>query len=310
MFLVLTASKDTYITNKIIANQYRATDANVGLAATMDLFKLYDESSYVSGTTRYTSDVVELSRGLIKFEYDTVTQYLSSTLDIDHPSFKCHLKMYDIMGGQATPSNFKLTLFPLSRSFDEGIGRDIGSYSDIDAANFVTSSFANSATNLWYVSGANASGSLDGANWGSDAQVDIIERGTFNPGIGEEILFVEQQFVNGSENLSMDITKLVSASLAGQLANHGFRLSFTSSQETDEKTRFVKRFATRHVSNYSLRPRIEISWNDSIHDAHKSFYFDMTGSLFLQNYHRGQGANIFSGTINDYGLVTLSELEW
>ncbi len=49
MFYILTASADTYITNKIINNNYRATDANVGMAATLDLFKLYDESTFTSG---------------------------------------------------------------------------------------------------------------------------------------------------------------------------------------------------------------------------------------------------------------------
>ena len=44
MYLILTASSDTYITNKIIDNDYRAIDANVGRAGTIDIFKLYDES--------------------------------------------------------------------------------------------------------------------------------------------------------------------------------------------------------------------------------------------------------------------------
>ena len=48
MYRILTASKDTYITNKIINNDFRATDANVGRAGTLDLFKLFDESD-ISG---------------------------------------------------------------------------------------------------------------------------------------------------------------------------------------------------------------------------------------------------------------------
>ena len=41
---ILTASKDTYITNKIINNSFRATDSNAGSAGTLDLFKLYNEN--------------------------------------------------------------------------------------------------------------------------------------------------------------------------------------------------------------------------------------------------------------------------
>ena len=42
-------------------------------------------------------------------------------------------------------------------------------------------------------------------------------------------------------------------------------------------------------------PRIEVSWDDTIQDNHKNFYFDLSGSLFLQNYHRGHQADILSG---------------
>ena len=41
MYRILTASADTYITNKIIDNSFRAKDANVGQAGTLDLFKLF-----------------------------------------------------------------------------------------------------------------------------------------------------------------------------------------------------------------------------------------------------------------------------
>ena len=46
MYLVFTASKDTYITNKILSPTSRATDANLGGATTIDLFKLFDESIF------------------------------------------------------------------------------------------------------------------------------------------------------------------------------------------------------------------------------------------------------------------------
>ena len=57
MYKIFTASKDTYITNKILRNTSRATDANLGAASTLDLFKLYDES-VISGETT----PIELSR--------------------------------------------------------------------------------------------------------------------------------------------------------------------------------------------------------------------------------------------------------
>jgi len=303
MFLILSASKDTYITNKIIDNVYRVTDTNIGVASTLDLFKLWDESSFIDGGTRVTSNVQELSRLLVKFDYDRLDALLSSTLDVNHPSFKCTLKMFDINGGQGVPSNFTMVCHPLSHSFDEGIGRDVISFKDIGTANFISASYnsSTSTNNVWFTSGANASGSLGNIN------IDIIERDNVNSLDPLTPFFVkEQYFDTGRENLAIDVTTLVSSSLAGNLINHGFRLAFTSSQEWDHRTRFVKRFASRHVSNRALRPRLEVVFDDSIIDHHKNFFFNVSGSLFLQNYRYGRSGNIQSGTINDVGLISLS----
>ena len=133
MYRILSASKDTYITIKIINNTYRATDANVGHAATLDLFKLYDESN-LSGTT-YPA---ELSRLLVHIDLDPLRALTSSILDYSHSSFKCTLKLHDVYGGQTTPRNFKVIAFPLSKSFDEGMGRDIVNFLDLDSANFLS----------------------------------------------------------------------------------------------------------------------------------------------------------------------------
>ena len=64
MFLIFTASADNYITNKIISSTLSASDANVGQASTLDLYKLYDESVFSGFTGSFTSkkfeDIVNL----------------------------------------------------------------------------------------------------------------------------------------------------------------------------------------------------------------------------------------------------------
>ena len=104
---ILTASKDTYITNKIVNNSIRATDANVGSAGSLDLFKLYDENT-ISGET----EPIELSRILIKFPIEEITTMDNAgIIDVNDDSFKCVLKLHDVYGGQTTPSNFKTINF-------------------------------------------------------------------------------------------------------------------------------------------------------------------------------------------------------
>ncbi len=60
MYLNITASKDTYIQNKILNNRYRCSDANVGHAGTLDLFKLYGESALPSTEAVNQSEVVTI----------------------------------------------------------------------------------------------------------------------------------------------------------------------------------------------------------------------------------------------------------
>ena len=168
MYIILTASKDTYITDKIIDNDYRCKDANVGKAGTIDIFKLYEESTFLSASTRLSSSVGEISRGLIKFNLDSLNSLTGSTLDLNSSNFRAKLRLFDIMGGQATPSNFSLVVYPLSQSFEEGIGRDVASFGDLDSANFLTASVTNGSANLWFTSGANAGGLL------GSSDIDII----------------------------------------------------------------------------------------------------------------------------------------
>ena len=285
MYRILTASKDTYITNKIINNKYRATDANVGYGGTLDLFKLFDEST-LSGT----SQPVELSRVLIKFDLNPLRRLTGSSLDIADSTFKCTLKLHDVYGGQTTPSNFKLIVFPISRSFDEGVGMDVISFADLDACNWITSSISGDSALAWFHTGASNQGLL------GDDNLDIISSGNLGDGNGVSNLWKSQLFSDGTENLSIDVTTLVSATLAGQIPDQGFRISYSGSQETNNRTYFVKRFGSRHTNDPNIRPKLLVSYDDSIIDHHRSFFFNLTGSLFLNNYHRSDSSNILSGS--------------
>ena len=138
MLRVLSASKDGYITNKIINNRFRATDANVGQAGTLDLFKLYNEST-IDGEEK----PIELSRLLIKFDLNPIIEMQNSgQLSVGDSSFKASVKLHDIYGGQTTPTNFNTIIFPLAKNFDEGSGFDIVEFKDLGATNWVTASYS------------------------------------------------------------------------------------------------------------------------------------------------------------------------
>ena len=295
MYLILTASKDAYITDKIIDNSYRTTDANTGYAATLDLFKLWNESSDIEdGTAVQINGVtgpIELSRALIKFDYDTIEEFIDdAALDLNDETFECKLRLRNMSVGQAMPMNFNLILFPLAQDFDEGFGKDVGSYADVTVTNWVTASYSGGTSYTWFEQGGASAGTL------GDPNMDIVEFANLNDGEGLAPIYSTQNFVHGAEDLEVDITRFVSASLAGQITNHGFLLAYSGSEETDDKTRFVKRFGSRHVRDPYLRPQVVVSWDDALIDNHKNFFFDLEGSLFLQNYHYGNPADLVDPT--------------
>ena len=282
MIKIISASADTYITNRIVSTNFRAKDANVGDAGTLDLFKMFDES-VINGE----SEPIEISRVLLKFDLNPIRALTGSLFDTNSATFKCKIKIKDVYGGQTTPKNFSLILHPLSKSFDEGIGRDIIRFSDVQAANFLTASYANGVLTKWTTEGAGSEAAV------GSATADIISAANF--GAGEIYLPVVQSF-NSEEDLVMDVTQIVSGTLAGYLPDCGFRIAFSGSQETDSVTRFVKRFVSRHSASPSKRPRLEVSIDDSVIDNHSNMIFNRTGSLFLRNNFRGTPANFVSGS--------------
>lgn len=292
MIRVLTASKDCYITNKIINNRFRATDANVGQAGTLDLFKLYNESSLPTESKPF-----ENSRILLKFDLaDIKRMHEQGKLNVGSNSFKSYVKLHDVYGGQTTPSNFNVIIFPLAKDFDEGQGFDIVNFKDLGATNWITSSYIAGTLTEWTSPGANKSGSL------GESGIDVIVSGTL-PGQIESIpLCSEQLFVSGDEDLKIDVTSFVSASVKSLVVNKGFLVAYSGSYEKDNNSYFVKRFASRNTANTALRPKLVVEYDDSIIDNHGNFIFDYTGSLYLNNFSRTGPSNIKNADNTDIAV--------
>lgn len=285
MYRIISASKDTYITNRIINNKFRATDANVGQAGTLDLFKLYAESISGSDTTP-----TEVSKLLIKFDIgEVIKMHNNGEIDVSDSSFKARVILHDVYGGQTTPNNFDAILFPLAKGFDEGSGYDIANFTDLDSTNYITASVTAGVATAWSLPGANKSGSLGESN------IDVIVSGTINGQDSSVSLSPTQKFITGEENLDLDVTTFVSASAMGLITNNGFLIALSGAYEKDTKSYFVKRFASRNSASTAIRPKLVIQFDDSLQDNHEDFIFGITGSLYLNNYHQGQLANIVTG---------------
>jgi hypothetical protein len=188
---------------------------------------------------------------------------------LDIKNFKSILKLKNISTGHPCPSNFTISVFPLALDFEEGSGRDVVSYVDQDICNYVTAS----KLNVWNLSGCLSGGDISSSN------IDYITTANFGSGI--ENLEFKQFFKSGLEDLEIDVSNFVSASIAGIIENKGFRVSYTGSQENDNVSLFVKRFGSRHVKNQNLIPELIIKFDDSIIDERNSLFFNSTGSIYL-----------------------------
>jgi len=274
MYRTLKSDKDTYITNKVISAKSRVS-GNVGLAGTIDLFKIYDQAPDSAGVTN------EISRALVHFDLQYLKDlYYSGSVDISDDSFFCRISLKDVFGGQPTPSDFTVSVFPLSASFEEGLGKDLVYYSDVDASNWLSSSRGT----LWNSEGCSSGG-------GSTQTCDYIT-GSLSISNTE----VKQIFTKGTEDLLVDVTSIVSATLTGELPDRGFRITYSGSIETDSNTYFVKRFASRHAYDETKHPRLVFGFDDSITDDTQNLTFDTDCKINLYNYIKGDLINLKSGS--------------
>lgn len=282
MYRSINLDKDTYIQNKIIGGSGSIT-SNVGNASTIDFFKIY--TSPISSTT---SASIELSRVLLHVNLDPIRSLTGSLINLGDSSFKAYLSMKDIYGGQTCPSNFTLSLFPLAKTWDEGRGFDIKAFRDLDSANWVTASIASGTPTAWAITGANGTGSLNASG------IDIYVTG--NLGAGSQSLEIKQTFARGDENLLMDVTQIVSATLVGIIPDYGWRLSYSSSLENDSSSYFVKRFGARNTTDPSLHPKLIFKFNEQLRDDGNQLVFGSSNTIRTYKIINGTYTNFFSGS--------------
>lgn len=277
MHRIIRSNKDAYITNKVIKGK-RKHLSNTGASATLDLFKLYGASF---DTNRNPN--TEISRLLVHFDLATLRDLVSrGKIDISDPSFTCKLHLRDVYGGQPTPSNFTITLHPLSSSFTEGQGKDVSYYSDYDTCNWLSSSL----TTTWVLPGC--SQPCDSRLGGGDYITSSLSFPT---------TIVTQSFPEGSENGYLDVTKLVSGTITGELPDQGWRISLSPHLEENNETYFVKRFSSRNAFDEGKHPTLTVGYDDSIGDDSQSLMLDSSGKINLYNYDNGVLTHILSGSL-------------
>jgi len=286
------AEADNTIVNAFKPNfRLRATGSNSGEADVLEVYSIYG---------RVTSASQELSRVLIQFPMTGISNDRTAGTVPASGSVSFYLRMFNAETSKTVPKQYKLTVNPLSQSWQEGYGLDLENYSDDTDGN----------------EGSNWMSASNSSKW-TNKEGDTLIGGSLTTGSAD--FFYEQTFETGLEDLEINITPLVESWLASTITNYGvlvklsasYEAFFSGSDASDSgsvihnpegatKSYYTKRFFARGSQYFFKRPVIEARWNDSVKDDRGNFYYssslapaeDNLNTLFFYNYVRGALKNI------------------
>ena len=283
-----TATKDNTISDAYKSNlSETATGSNMGFADSLEVFSIYGQISSSSGFTK------ERSRILIKFP---VTGATGIKADRDaglipaSGNVNFYLNMYNAITPNTLPKDFTLNLYALDAAWNEGSGLDMEEYKDLGASNWIDR-VDNTA---WSVEGSSFQDTASAAPWGANAT-----------------------FVDGNEDLSVDVTPYVESWIKGNAGggfeNYGFLVALTPTEESASLSYYDKKFFARSSEYFFKRPVIEARWNSCEADDRGNFYFSSSlataanniNTLYLYNYVRGQLQDIPNLGSDKYVYVSL-----
>jgi hypothetical protein len=267
---------DTTITNAYQENlTTRGTGSNMGASDILEVFSIFGQAD--SGSS-------EESRVLLKFNATASTNSIladrnSGTIAASgNVSF--FLRLFNARHGQTLPKDFTMDIASVSDPWSEGHGLDMELYKDKGSSNW-TSRLSSSA------------GEIAWATAGGDYDQDAVSSFTAS-------------FVNGTEDLEVDITTLVEqwldsgGNVLGSKNDEGVGIYLSSQYSTDDRSYYTKKFFSRTSEFFFKRPCIEARWNSATKDDRGNFYYSSSlatadenlNTIYLYNYFRGQLRNI------------------
>jgi len=286
------ADADTTITNAFKMDlSTRGSGSNMGAADVVEVFSIYGQA--FTGSS-------EISRALIKFPIGEISADRTANNIPASGSVDFYLRLHNTRHASTTPKNFTLEVRPLTKAWEEGNGLDMEEYKD--------ETYEEEGSNWMYAS--------SGSTW-------TIPGGDYNHAGDSRVYY--QEFINGTEDIEINISEMVEEWIDGTSTNYGIILKlsgtyepfFSSSAiiETDgvisgdpnndsrlhnltgsKNSYYTKKFFARSSEFYMKRPNIEARWDSSKKDDRGNFYIssslageaDNVNTLYLYNYVRGE----------------------
>lgn len=319
MIKIYSASADTTITNAYKSDLItRGTGSNMGSSDVLEVFSIYGQASGSSD---------ELSRVLVSFKTEDISADRSAGDIPASGSVDFILKLYNAPHSFTLPKNYTLETKPVLQTWQEGRGLDMDEYKDetyeLEGANWI---YAASGSK-WLGHATNLSGESVGGSFFDD---ELADNDTTDNGLTGLRRVYKQDFVDGTEDLEINVTELVEEWMAGTISNYGFIIKLSGTYEayvsgsnivetdgvitgpqTDsnfspsnitgsQDSFYTKKFFARSSQYFYKTPRIEARWDDSKKDDTNNFYvssslvpeLDNVNTIYLYNYVRGQLQNI------------------
>ena len=229
-----TANKDNTITNAFKENlTTRATDANMGASDIIEVFSIYGQAATSS---------TEQARALVEFPVSQITADRAASTIPASGSVSFILKLTNAEHSSTTPSDFTLSVCPLTNAWSEGTGLDMEGYTDTGVSSW--------------------SYRVSGSSWGG-------ADGSFNAALRKDAAFS-----SGTENLEVDISSIVEKWLDGTINNYGLLIKLSGSAENvvggadplAKKSYYTKKFFSRSSEFVLKRPIIEARFDNSTQD--------------------------------------------
>jgi hypothetical protein len=210
---------------------------------------------------------VEKSFGLLQTDIDSFIE--KNSINSEKIEL-CNLSLKSVSLGNTIPEDSEISCKELKKLFVEGYGKDVNSLSDTDVTNFV-----NINKNEEYT----VSGEL----------IEGIEvSGEIN---SSKILPHEDLLLDVTDNIKSFVDR---KNIDNTEEHFGFSVGLTNEIISNTFTYFVSRFASRHVSNKSLRPTLDLYVKDK-NKKSLVYYFDKESHITFSN----QGVYKFFDDNND-----------
>jgi hypothetical protein len=258
------ADADTTITNAYdVSLINRAFYANMGAADSLEVYSIFGQASI---------DSIEKSRILVKFPINEISASRASGTLPASGSVNFYLKLSNVKHPFSLPSNYDLSIKPVSASWDEGTGLDMEDYRDIG------------------ISGSSGAG----CNW-LYRQLDTQWSASGGDFLNDYA--IKYSIINGEEDILADITSIVESQIANTIPNYGLGIMLSGGFEvsTGSVSYYTKKFSARNSQFFYKRPAIEARWEDAIKDDRGDFYGSSSLLSDAENKQNIYFYNVFKG---------------